>query len=222
MVLCFQCTDGSHIEVLTANAFLRYNPGEIDLYRIPHLPSSTQSQGWDDNLPPTPLVIWSYRGDRVSRGHCGLYYNRTDSVLPNFYLLDDRDSHLIEFGMDTPADAGRDPCVRYPTVLNHTITPANNDHIRNTKSRKGTSCSLDSAREELHLTTTLLDDLSRCGHFRAALGQCGGFQGLYGLWIGVQEFDEVTGRILILLLDAFENNRRLVLADLPQRKNSHS
>ena len=57
----------------------------------------------------------------VYDGCCGPYYNRTGAVLPNFYLLDARDSHLTEFWIDAPASAGRGPCVRHPTVLNNTL-----------------------------------------------------------------------------------------------------
>ena len=209
----------SQFEILNANAFIRCNSGGIDLYHIPCPPPGTQSRGGDG--PPTPSIIWSYSSHTL--GYCGLYYDRTDAVLPNFYVHSAEYSHIIEFGIDTLADAKHDPCVGYPIVRNHTVTPthaAGGNFAHSTgsrrltlKGRKGVRFGYGSTGEEFCLSTVLVDDPNRRGHLRANLGQCG-FPVVDADWVNM-EFDEVTGRILLLVRES-PSTRRLFFVDLPR------
>ena len=194
----------SHLEVLTANAFIRWNYEGIYLFHIP--PSGMQSWGGNNELS-TPSIIWSYRYDdaRAPSGYGGLYYNHTDAVLPNLYVNNYRHSHIIEFGVDTLADAEHNSCAGYPVVLNHTVVPASGGShddvdLRRSKGRKGVylGFDLDLPYEELLLYTDLLDDPDRRGHFRVALGQYE-LLGADEEWIKGMDHDEVTGRILFLM-----------------------
>lgn len=104
-------------EVPTTNAFIRYGPDKIYLHHTPQSPpQETRLQG-GSTISPAPPVIWSHCNSD-GFGYRGIYYYRTDSVLPNFSLRSNRYSHIIEFGMDG---------IEYPVVSNHTITPTNGD-----------------------------------------------------------------------------------------------
>lgn len=215
-MLCFQWVPGaSHFEVLTANAFIRYDQGGIYLYHIPHLPSGIQSRG-ENNRPPTPSIVWSYCDD-IFGGFGGLYYNRADAVLPNLCLHDGEGSHIIEFGMNALVGAERGPPVGYPVVLNHTVTSGKSHTLggmsfQGAKGRKE-ACFGFGSPGEFFLNTALLDDPDRRGRFRGSLRQHG-LQGACHEWTRAMEYDEVTGRI-ILLVDGLVTYD-LFLADLPR------
>jgi len=200
------------IEVLTTNAFIRYGPDRIYLHHIPHPPPKTQSQG-GRGKSPTPSVIWSYC-DSGGFGYGGLYYHRTDSVLPNFSLRNNWYSHIIEFGMDG---------IECPVVINHTVTPTNGDPeagigVRESGGQKAIDFLVDPVGGFL-LDTVLLNEPDRRGHFRAVLRQYG-LLGMDDDWIEAVRYDEVTGRIL-LISEGREGGLKLFLADLPRPRPRH-
>lgn len=190
----------SRFEVINANAFIRYNSGGIYLYHIPHLPPGIQSQDGNGKRQ-TPSVVWSSHDSCAPGPYGGLYYDRTDAVLPKLHLHNDEHSHIIEFGMDTLTDAKHDPCVGYPVVLNHIITPANEDPNDRTssrwwKGRRGAHFDSASVDGEFCLRTLLVDDPNRRGYFRGSLGW---YESPEDWWIERLEQDDVTGRILLVI-----------------------
>lgn len=191
----------SRFEVITANAFIRYNHFGIDLYYIPHLQSGIQSQG-GNSKPQLPSPAWSFHGGGALVEYSGIYYDRTDAALPTFYLRDECSHMIIEFGMDTPAEAEHDPCVRYPVVLNHTVTPVDGNHsggiaFRWSKGRRAGRIYVG-FEDELHLKTVLVDDPNRSGYFCIDLRQNFWPLLIDAQWIETMEYDEVTGRILLV------------------------
>lgn len=217
---CFQGTPRvSSFEVLTANAFIQYDSGGIYLYHIPHMPSGIQSRDQNDKRQ-TPLLIWSSYDGSASGEYGGLYYDRTDAVLPKFYLHNEKYSHMIEFGIDTPTDAEHDPCIGYPAVLNHTVTPADGDpndrlSFRWAKGRRGVHFGFNFSGGEFHTSTVLIDDPDRRGYFRGSLGR---YRLLDNWWIERMEHDEVTGRIFLVTGDGDSGTCELFFADLPAQR----
>lgn len=227
----FQRTaEDSDYEVLTANAFVRHDHYGIYLYHIPHPSHEIQFQG-GNGKPSPPSIFWSSTDYSGPNRYGGLYYDRTDAVLPNFYLNNDRhsNSHTIEFGMNTPEDTEYDHYVRYPVVLNHTVTPTNDNLtlIRGQKGRKRACVSPCSTLREFHIETLLVDDPDKRGHFCTNLRQYG-VADIVGRWTQRMEYDEVTGRILLHISGRYIDNPRpdidrLLLADLSlaRHENSH-
>lgn len=204
----------SKFEVLTANAFIRFNHGGIHLYRIPHLPSGIQLQGGNDDLP-TPSLAWTcgYGGPNM---YGGLYYDRTDAILPNLYLHNDNYSSIIVFGVPTQGDTEPDTCAGHPVVLNHIITSYDRSPCRpilsqRSKGRKGAH--LDGDDDGFHLFTVLVDDPDRFGWFRLVLSQHE-LPDIDKEWVKKMEYDEVTGRILLLTADEYSDTCRLCFVDL--------
>lgn len=209
-------------EILTANAFIRYDDCGIYLHHIPHPSPGMQSQGRSGE-PPSPPVVWSSKDPSGSNRSGGLYYDRIDAVLPNFYLHNERHSrsHIIEFGMDTPEDSEHDPRAGYPVVLNHTVTPTNNNSTQNLrpKGQKKARVCPHPTLGEFRINTLLVADPGRCGHSCADLRQCGVLDGDEQS-IQAMEYDEVTGRILLHIFNTVNadilgsDTNSLLLADL--------
>jgi len=217
--LGFQWIPRASLAVLTANAFIRYDDHGIYLYHIPHLSSRAQSQS-GNGQSSTPSVVWSFCDFNRSERYGGLYYNRTDAILQNFYLHNGKRSHMIEFGMDVPAGTERDPRIRYTVVLKHTVTPRNDNstHIIpfRVKGRKGAGFGYDPAIGGFRLDTLFVDDPDRCGHFGVFTRQHGVLD-IGRQWFEKMEYDEVTGRVLFLVSEEYASTwGRLLLADLPR------
>ena len=216
----------SRFEIITANAFLRYDHVAVHLCHIPHLTSGIQQQD-GNSKPPIPSLVWSLRGRGALGQYSGIYYNRTNAVFPTFHLHDYCSHTIIKFGTDTPTDAEHDSCVGYPVVLNHTVTkvngnPKNRIAFQWSKGRKAACVGFDPAGEEFHLETMFVDDPDKCGHFRTALRQYG-LLGIDESWVDTMECDEVTGRILLVISGGDPPICKMFLADLPQPlyRNSH-
>lgn len=207
----------SRFEVLTANAFIRYDKAAVHLCHISHLSSGIQPRGGNDK-PQIPSITWSSHGSHGFGGYAGLHYDRTDAVLPRFYLHNNGYSSVLGFEVDTLAGAEHDLHVVYPVVPKRTNTSANdnpNDGVifRWSEGRKAARIGFDSSGEELRLNTEFIDDPNQCGHLCIALRQYG-LSGI-GEELVAMECDEVTGRILLVIGDGGPDTR-LFLADLSQ------